>query len=1058
MTAYAIGLDIGIASVGWAAVGLDINERPYTILGMGSRIFTAAENPKTGASLAAPRRDARSMRRRLRRQRHRNERIRGLMLRSGLLTNEELENLFEGPLSDVYALRVEALDRPLTNTELARVLIHISQRRGFRSNRKGGASKEDGELLAATKANAERMAAAGYRTVAEMLVKDATFKDHRRNKGGEYLTTVTRAMIEDEVDRIFEAQRKFGNARASEEFQTEYKEILLSQRSFDEGPGGKSPYGGNQIENMIGKCTFFPEEPRAAKATYTFQYFELLQKVNHIRLKEIGSSTEEPLSDWERKQLVELAKKVDGLTYERIRKELRIPNSKAFTGIRYSEDNAEKKEKLKCMRAWHEMRKALDKVGKDKINELSVEQLDAIGTVLSIYKTSEKIRAGLAAKGIPADVIDALDNAGLSFTKLGHLSLKALKMIIPGLEQGLTYDAACAAAGIDHRAHTGTDGKSMLLHPKAEDYEDITSPVVKRAVAQTIKVINAIIRKQGCSPTYINIELARELSKNFDERNKMSKRMEENRARNEKLVEKIKELYHKQLPSGMDIMKLKLYELQQGVCAYSMKNIDAERLFEPNYVEIDHIIPYSRCFDDSLNNKVLVLAKENREKGNRLPLEYLEGTRRENFKVWAERQPWRKRQNLLRETYTKDDEQKFKERNLQDTKYMASFLMNYIKDNLAFAPSDKRKKRVTAVNGAVTAHMRKRWGITKIREDGDLHHAVDALVIACTTDGMIQQVSKYAAYRECEYVQTETASLAVDPNTGEILREFPKPWPHFYEDCFNFVDTCFVSRMPNYKVTGPAHEETVRSAKAAADGLLVTRVPLTKLKLDKKSGEIAGYYRPELDSSLYEGLKAQLKKFGGDGKKAFAEPFPKPGNPDKIVKQVRLTEKSTLNIPVHEGTGRADNGSMVRVDVFRKDGKYYLVPIYVSDTLKPELPNRAVTRRKTYDEWIRMDEKDFLFSLYPNDLFFVRGKDEIKLAKKFKESSLPPEEQATFLYFVSMDISDSSITCINHDNSYWKKSLGVKTLECFEKYTVDILGEYHKVEKETRRQFNRKED
>ena len=101
MTAYAIGLDIGIASVGWAAVGLDINERPYTILGMGSRIFTAAENPKTGASLAAPRREARSMRRRLRRQRHRNERIRGLMLRSGLLTNEELENLFEGTLSDV---------------------------------------------------------------------------------------------------------------------------------------------------------------------------------------------------------------------------------------------------------------------------------------------------------------------------------------------------------------------------------------------------------------------------------------------------------------------------------------------------------------------------------------------------------------------------------------------------------------------------------------------------------------------------------------------------------------------------------------------------------------------------------------------------------------------------------------------------------------------------------------------------------------------------------------------------------------------------------------------
>ena len=69
MLSYGIGLDIGIASVGWAVVGLDTNERPFCILGMGSRIFDKAEQPKTGASLALPRREARSLRRRLRRHR-----------------------------------------------------------------------------------------------------------------------------------------------------------------------------------------------------------------------------------------------------------------------------------------------------------------------------------------------------------------------------------------------------------------------------------------------------------------------------------------------------------------------------------------------------------------------------------------------------------------------------------------------------------------------------------------------------------------------------------------------------------------------------------------------------------------------------------------------------------------------------------------------------------------------------------------------------------------------------------------------------------------------------
>ena len=150
MVPYAIGLDIGISSVGWATVALDRSDRPYGILKMGARIFDAAENPKTGASLAAPRREARSARRRLRRHRHRNERIRNLLIGSKVITEEELTHLFEGQLSDIYTLRVRALDELMNNRELARILIHIAQRRGFRSNRVGAADKENGELLSRT--------------------------------------------------------------------------------------------------------------------------------------------------------------------------------------------------------------------------------------------------------------------------------------------------------------------------------------------------------------------------------------------------------------------------------------------------------------------------------------------------------------------------------------------------------------------------------------------------------------------------------------------------------------------------------------------------------------------------------------------------------------------------------------------------------------------------------------------------------------------------------------------------------------------------------------------
>ena len=108
---------------------------------------------------------------------------------------------------------------------------------------------------------------------------------------------------------------------------------------------------------------------------------------------------------------------------------------------------------------------------------------------------------------------------------------------------------------------------------------------------------------------------------------------------------------------------------------------------------------------------------------------------------------------------------------------MSRFLYNYINDHLQFSPfKTDRKRHVTAVNGAITSYLRKRWGINKVREDGDLHHAMDALVIACTTDGMIQRLSRYSELHESEYMQTEDGSVRIDPQTGELLEKFPYPW------------------------------------------------------------------------------------------------------------------------------------------------------------------------------------------------------------------------------------------------------------------------------------------
>jgi len=1083
MRHYAIGLDIGITSVGWATVALDADENPCGIIDLGARIFDAAEQPKTGESLAAPRRAARSARRCLRRHRHRNERIRSLMIEEQLISQDELEVLFDGRLEDIYALRVKALDEQVGRTDFARILLHISQRRGFKSNRKNPTTKEDGVLLAAVNENKQRMSEHGYRTVGEMFLLDETFKDHKRNKGGNYITTVARDMVADEVRAIFSAQRELGASFASEEFEERYLEILLSQRPFDEGPGGNSPYGGSQIERMVGRCTFFPDEPRAAKAAYSFEYFTLLQKVNHIRIVENGVSSK--LTDEQRRIIIELAHAAKDVSYAKIRKVLKLSDKQLFN-IRYTDnlpaEDSEKKEKLGLMKAYHQMRSAIDRILKGRFAMMPRAQRNAIGTALSLYKTSDKIRKYLSDAGLEEVDIDAADSIG-SFSKFGHISVKACDMLIPFLEQGMNYNEACAAAGLNFKGHDAGE-KSKLLHPKEEDYEDITSPVVRRAIAQTIKVINAIIRRERCSPTFINIELAREMAKDFRERNRIKKENDDNRAKNERLLERIRTEYGKNTPTGLDLVKLRLYEEQSGVCMYSLKQMSLEKLFEPNYAEVDHIVPYSISFDDSRKNKVLVLTEENRNKGNRLPLQYLKGRRREDFIVWVNNnvKDYRKRRLLLKEELTAEDESGFKERNLQDTKTMSRFLLNYISDNLEFAESTRgRKKKVTAVNGAVTAYMRKRWGITKIREDGDCHHAVDAVVIACTTDAMIRQVSRYARFRECEYMHTESGSVAVDTGTGEVLRTFPYPWPDFRKELEARIgrdpakvindlhlpfymtggqplpEPVFVSRMPRRKVTGAAHKDTIKSARELDNGYLIVKRPLAELKL--KNGEIENYYNPQSDKCLYDALKNALIEHGGDAKKAFAGEFRKPksdGTPGPIVKKVKLLEPTTICVPVHGGKGAADNDSMVRVDVFLSGGKYYLVPIYVADTLKPELPNKAVTAAKPYSEWPEMSDEDFIFSLYPNDLICATSKNGITLSVCRKDSTLPPtvESKSFMLYYRGTDISTGSISCITHDNAYKLRGLGVKTLEKLEKYTVDVLGEYHKVGKEVRQPFN----
>lgn len=1105
---YRIGLDIGIASVGWCALETDENGEPTKIIELGVRVFDACENPKDGSSLASPRRKQRGLRRLVRRRRHRVERVEALLAREfgdGAIALKK----FDAPL-DLLQARVKGLDFALSKEELSRVCLYFVKHRGFRSSRKAGkASKDEGKLLSATKSNNEALSKGEYRSVGEMLLTDKRFVCREvkadgtevvsykyRNKGGCYSNTFLRSDLEREIKRILEKQVECGVVK--QPFVDKYLEIFNSQRSFDEGPGDGSPYSGTFA---VGACAFESGEERAPKAAFTAEYAHALERLNNLRVTDLG--TELPLTEEQRETLIEKIKsgKAASITFAQLRKFLGYDGNDGvrFNLLRYSaKKSVEETEKATfvSMANSREIRKALSAE-----HACDCALVDEIACVIGKNKSLDRQSAALNALNVGLSDKEIAAIGTIYCTKYAHLSLKALRKILPFLEKGDKYSEACAKAGYNH-SEVQVDRLKLLKGEEINSIiSDIGSPVVRRSFSQTLKVINALVLKYG-SPIGVNIELARDLSKTKEERDKIDKSNKNRHSENEKILERIKNEYGILAPKGHDIIKLRLYEEQGGKCAYSGEVLDASRLFEGKYVEVDHILPYSRSFDDSYDNKALVRCGENQNKGNRTPYEYF-GSDEKRWRDFVARVMTfgccsEKKNNLLRKQFGGNDEREWKSRNLNDTRYVSRLAYNIINDYLLLEPSKvERHMRVRAVKGGITAYVRKMWGLAKIREDGDKHHALDAAVIATITPSMERKITEYNKRKETCFMRTCDDKF-VDSDgvvyTFEAYKEkfgvrLAPPYPSFVDELsIRMLDECeevdlagtvhkgirqvqlqrlaemgydeaslvaikpiFVSRMPKRKAKGALHKESVYSAKyIESDGIIVIREELIDLKLDN-SGEIKDYWEKARisDPLLYDALKQRLKAYGGDGKKAFAEPFYKPksdGSNGAVVRTVKIAEKSSVGMV--KKNGYVKNEDMVRVDVFYKKGKYYYVPVYAKDIARGVIPSRAVFQGKSYDEWPVIDESfTFLFALHKNDLMYIKAKKPINMKNERTKKELQKSEG--YFYYRGFDSSSGNISLCMHDDSYGGR-VGGKTLQLFKKFDVDILGGITEVKSEKR--------
>ena len=528
--------------------------------------------------------------------------------------------------------------------------------------------------------------------------------------------------------------------------------------------------------------------------------------------------------------------------YSDIRKQLNLSGDWRFADLKGYTQTAEElgseaaylkqfeeKDTFVKMEGYHKIRKAVEDNGvKEKWGQLKEDgaSLDTIAEALTYCKSDATRRDYLIGHGVNDEgLIEAV--LTINMKQLARHSKEAMRNLLRYMEKGKLFHEAKEECGY---------GKSNFeKQAKLEPYHGFfeKNPAVARVIGQALKLINAIVGKYGEDYPIdaIHIEVATELANSEKRKMEMSNGQRRYREEKEAAAERCREAGLNP-EEGQNLLMFRLAEQQYQKCPYSGKHITYHSTGAQDEIyigdcEIDHIIPMSRSFNDSLNNKVLCTQKSNQDKLDRIPFEWFEETYGADSQEWADYArtvdkmygvPYPKRKNLLRKSWTEEDKERFISRDLNDTRYAARHIADYLRERFDFSRSRrediKEVSRIQLRSGGVTAFLRHMWGLTKDREENDLHHAQDALVVACSTFGHVYLVSNLAK-------EIERKGKNWYKHFG---RDKFKPWEGIREDIQQAAGRVFVSRMPRHKVTAEGHKDTVVSLKEMPAAKRVMRI------------------------------------------------------------------------------------------------------------------------------------------------------------------------------------------------------------------------------------------
>ena len=924
-----LGLDLGVASIGWALIETNDDGTLNCIIASDSRIIPYNDDQNKCAndfsagkstSFNHDRTVKRIMRRRYDRYQLRRTLLTEQLRNHGMLPDERLAKL---PLLDLWVLRAKAatLGQQLTLPEIGRVLYHLNQRRGYRHTKNDQAEKNQRQYVQDVN---RRFTVIQERnqTIGQHFAEKIKESEVQSPKGVFYTYRVKnqvfpRRAYQEEFDRIMDCQRQYYPDILTDDFINHLRDyIIYYQRDL------------KSCKHLVSLCEFekrtyknakgkdVENGPRVApKSSPLFQVCKIWQEINNIKLRN-KKGEELFITQEQRNAMFDHLNNHGVLKVSEIYKILDIKKNEGWWGGKnIGRGLSPNTTKLRIREALNGLPNQ-DDLLKFNLSSINSKQCcEETGEVIRIIPASvveqplymlwhtlysidepEQLKKNLKEKFniLDEEVLERLVNIDFRKDGYGNMSCKFMRRILPYLQQGMLYSDACEYIGVNHSNSItmAENAKRELLTilPQIKKGE-LRQPVVEKILNQMINIVNALIKKYG-SIDEIRIELARELKQSKDEREESYKANTQNNTNNNRIAKRIQE--YNITPTINRIKRYKMWEESNHQCIYCGKPVNATDFLNSIESEREHILPKALLFDNSFSNTVCSCQQCNREKSNRTAYDYMHSKSDTEFnnylkrigdlhekktisntkyeKLLASYEDYLKRKAKCEETdVDKKLWEDFIERQLRESQHIAKYASTILKQVC---------RNVYSTSGSITDYLRHLWGYDTILhnlnfkrykkaglteivtiQNGDdthqeeriinwskrldhRHHAIDAIVIACTRQSIIQRINTLNAQRE-----TMSQEVAKQKQKWDEKKSLLDKWlsiqPHFSVDTVSqTVSTMFVSFKAGKKAISPGKRYTYHGGHKHLEQnhILIPRGPLHentfygKIHIYKKGG------------------------------------------------------------------------------------------------------------------------------------------------------------------------------------------------------------------------------